>query len=503
MPTAARPVNAQDKEQLAWDHYVNTLQEIEQKRASMPTQFEVQEEFEKAMQRIEAGDAGPDRGYTSRFNVATDYELKAGMRHFDQNLRTRRLAALRLALPAGETRLVDKAVRSYVTANALAVEAGSPEWLSLAEIFFRAEIEALERSMEFDVGLTGRPPQDSLIKPPAEHSRKLNPIPLWELFDAYIVSRQQVGYHRDGGASWRPPIEALIKFLGHDDARRITQKNLIDWRDALLASGASANSVADKYLAAIRAVLRWSFANARIDTDVTERVKQEVPTKVQSREKGFTDDEAVLVLKASLGYQPKHSPNLANRESAHITAAKRWVPILCAFTGARVTEMTQLRKEDLRQEKRRWIIRISPDAGSVKTKQYRDVPVHRQVEALGFIDFVRSAGKGPLFHRAKSPEKYLAHARTTSGRLSQWLNELKLVPKGVAPNHGWRHRFKTLGRELGMSDRVLDALQGHSSGKEGDNYGDVTMKARLKMIDALEDYDCPPSAPLAQFSVIA
>ena len=139
--------------------------------------------------------------------------------------------------------------------------------------------------------------------------------------------------------------------------------------------------------------------------------------KVQTRERGYTTPGATKILIVSKDYQPAETSNPSNRESAHITAAKRWVPILCAFTGARITEITQLRKEDLREENARWIIRITPDAGSVKTGQFRDVPLHRQVIELGFIDFVQSAEAGPLFHRAKSADKYLANARVTSGRL--------------------------------------------------------------------------------------
>jgi site-specific recombinase XerD len=47
----------------------------------------------------------------------------------------------------------------------------------------------------------------------------------------------------------------------------------------------------------------------------------------------------------------------------------------------------------------------------------------------------------------------------------------------VAPMHGFRHRFKTVGMEAGISTRVLDAIQGHAARTAGDSYGDVTVKA--------------------------
>jgi len=45
------------------------------------------------------------------------------------------------------------------------------------------------------------------------------------------------------------------------------------------------------------------------------------------------------------------------------------------------------------------------------------------------------------------------------------------------------------GRELGMSDRVIDAIQGHARRTEGDNYGDITVTAKVKVIEALAYYD--------------
>jgi integrase len=148
----------------------------------------------------------------------------------------------------------------------------------------------------------------------------------------------------------------------------------------------------------------------------------------------------------------------------------------------------------VRNEGEHWVIRISPEAGSVKTGVYRDVPLHRQIIALGFISFVKDAKPGPLFHNATKAEKYLDGARVTAGRLSEWLNRSGVVPEGVQPSHGWRHRFKTLGRELGQSDRIVDAIQGHAGRTAGDSYGEVNIPAMARVIDALPDYDLGPDS---------
>lgn len=48
----------------------------------------------------------------------------------------------------------------------------------------------------------------------------------------------------------------------------------------------------------------------------------------------------------------------------------------------------------------------------------------------------------------------------------------------IHPNHGWRHRFKTVGIEAGVEVRVLDAICGHAARTIGDSYGRVTLKTQ-------------------------
>jgi len=147
-----------------------------------------------------------------------------------------------------------------------------------------------------------------------------------------------------------------------------------------------------------------------------------------------------------------------------------------------------MRKEDFRVEDGQWLARITPDAGTVKAGGYRDVPLHPQIIDQGFADFVHNANPGPLFHNGTDPDYYQRKSEQAAGQLRDWLRENELTPKGLQPNHAWRHRFKTLSRELGISDRVVDAIQGHAGKSAGDNYGDVTLKTRADAIRKLPIY---------------
>jgi integrase len=364
---------------------------------------------------------------------------------------------------------------------------GTPEWRDLAMGLCAAYHEALARRQERNEGdFTGKPthPLIANAKVPEDTPE---PVYLRTLLEDYLKELERNGRGKGARLRWPLVFEDLGKFVGHTDAARLTKQNLIDWRDTKLER-LSPKTVADVYLASVRAVLTWAVDNDRLPTNPAAGVKVKKVKRIRAREKGFRDDEALAVLKTCLGYVPPARTRPSNQEATQTIAAKRWAALLCAFTGARIVEITQLRKQDVRKERGIDVIRITPDAGSVKTGQYRDVPLHQQLIDLGFLDFVKTAPDGPLFHLAK-PERALQGARTTAGRLSQWLQSQGVIPVGVSPSHGWRHRFKTIGREAEISDRVLDAIQGHAPRTVGDDYGDVTVVTKKKAIDRLPRYD--------------
>lgn len=340
--------------------------------------------------------------------------------------------------------------------------------------------------MKRDEGDYSGEPQHPLLRNADPVVDDLPPVSLQGLFRDYNASRQLVGKGIEAERRWKPVFESLGKHLRHDDARRITKSDLIQWRDTLLLK-LSPKTVSDVYLAAVRTVLSWAVRENRLGENPAENVRQQVNKKPRSREQGFTVDEAEAILKASYRYEPLRTVNGVVSEAPQASAAKKWVPLLCAFTGARIVEITQLRRQDIRDEEGIFVLRISPDAGTVKTGQYRDVPIHPQVIELGFRGFVERS-VGPPFYVASNKKDPVRAARTSAQIVSRWLHKNNLIVQSVAPNHGWRHRFKTVGREVGMQDRVLDALMGHASTTAGDAYGDVTIKTKAKAINSLPHY---------------
>jgi len=146
----------------------------------------------------------------------------------------------------------------------------------------------------------------------------------------------------------------------------------------------------------------------------------------------------------------------------------------------------QLRAEDVQERDGIPHLLITPEAGSVKTLEFREVPIHPALAERGLQDLVTEQGSGPLFYDASSTRSGHAHpAKIASGRISTWIRSLGIVPEDIQPSHAWRHRFRTLARDLRLDSRVIDDILGHAPSSSGERYGSVSLKIKAVTISAM------------------
>lgn len=294
---------------------------------------------------------------------------------------------------------------------------------------------------------------------------------LIELVEDWWKEAKAAGRKPSTYESYRNTMAKLVATLEHDDASRVTPEDIVRFKDVRIESGVSPKTVKDSDLAGLKTVFGWAVMNRRMSINPAEglTIKTSKPRKL--RAKGFSDKDASLILKHAKTYK-------AGGEAPKLAAAKRWVPWLCAFTGARVGEMLQLRKQDVRREGKHWIVHITPEAGPVKTDEARDVVLHGQIVQSGFLDFVKASGSGHLFISPGKDELGVRKAvKTARNKVNMFVREVVPDPH-VDPSHGWRHRFKTVGIEEGVEMRVLDAIQGHAPRNISEGYGEVTIRAK-------------------------
>lgn len=159
-------------------------------------------------------------------------------------------------------------------------------------------------------------------------------------------------------------------------------------------------------------------------------------------------------------------------------AAAYWVPLLGLYTGARQSELCQLRIEDVALDPEGLTLSIMADAGDdeddipgTSTKgetTQRRVPVHSELIRLGFDDYVKAmkqSGQVLLFPAVKR-----APGRPAGEYFSDWFKvyrDAQGVGKRYQDFHAFRHTSRTRLTDAGVDGVISSALLGHASGGTG------------------------------------
>jgi integrase len=218
----------------------------------------------------------------------------------------------------------------------------------------------------------------------------------------------------------------------------------------------------------------------------------------QLREREFSETEWRTILDASLAPPP---PRMAR----HNAMARRWVPWLCAYTGSRPGEITQLRGQDVQHHHGLWVIRSTPEAGAVKGRRARTVPLRDDLLEQGFIQFAQAQGDGPLFYDTRDrggdvpdPLKPVRAPWVKSReKLAEWVRSLGVNDPNISPNHAWRHTFKRRASRAGIERHVRDAICGHKLRDVGDKYEAPTVEGMAVALRKLPRYALSPSESAA------
>jgi integrase len=304
----------------------------------------------------------------------------------------------------------------------------------------------------------------------------------WSLFERWVEMKKPAPATVD---RWRGVFLRLAEDFGDRSLGALTTEKAQDWADKLITSERTARTVRDVWIIAARTVFGWAKDRKLISGNPFREVKVSVPRSQGKREtKAFRKDEFTTILQAAA------SVSDTTRAGA---AARRWVPWLCAYTGARVGEITQLRAEDVFQQDGVSAIRITPDAGTVKTRNTRVVPLHEHLLAQGFLPFARTKDNGPLFYGEGKGQMLTDHPtnprkpRYVKARehLANWVRSLGVNDSELQPNHAWRHTFKQIADRAGITERMSEYITGHAQRHVGATYGAPTV---ADMAEALKRF---------------
>jgi integrase len=355
-------------------------------------------------------------------------------------------------------------------------------FLDVLDKAFVAAIHLLIRRSQDDYTPDEYPARFPAFVP--ENKRTSSGLSPMGLFQSWVKVRKP---ERATINRWRGVFLNLDKFFQGASVEEISETDARRWKDQLVTPRRSAHTVAEVWLNAAQTVFGWAHKDDIIKSNPLVRVSITVPRKKRHRiTNAFEPEEIKTILRGSLAVEDVKSA---------FSATKRWVPWLCAYTGARAGEITQLRGRDVITRDGIHALHITPEAGSTKSGSARTIPLHEHLIELGFLKFVADKGNGPLFYNPReTPEgaddptnPRRPRAVKARERLAAWVRSLGVTDPEIRPNHGWRHTFKQIADRHGMSERVSDVITGHRPVTVGRTYGQATLS---DMATALHKFPC-------------
>jgi integrase len=160
------------------------------------------------------------------------------------------------------------------------------------------------------------------------------------------------------------------------------------------------------------------------------------------------------------------------------------------FTGATVSELAQLRCQDVDADGVVPTLRITDEGENMSTKnayRVREIPIHSDLIRLGFLEYsttIRNSGAKSLW-----PLLPLRKDKP-GGYFSEWFGEVRKAPPlnfGRHPDfHCLRHTARTAMAEAGFADSVKDRITGHSvRGSDGTKVYEHPIEILRKAVEAI------------------
>lgn len=518
-----RDASEDDLKAATWDHYGAELEEHRIERQRIPTAEDVQRATDALVKRIMSGELPWSDDPKVQHAIGLRSDVLPGRAQVNARFRAVRRSTLENHLATNETVLVRDAANALIAREGYNIHPGTQAYLDLCQRLQRAELEALRRAEEHDRGdYTGRVADPIVSQPKGRASRVAAPgedvMSLYEVFadenpkgvkaETLKMNREIVGWFAQHVGStfpassidkkavreWKAALARFpLKAVEVRDFRGLTFNKIIAENERLGRRTIS-DRTRNKYLSALGAFCQWLMQNGHLENNPVDGMHLG-EAKGPSSVRPYTPDQLTAIFGSPIftGYlsdaQPHRVGNLQTRDH------RFWLPLLSLFTGARMGELAQLLVADVRKDRGRWIIHVTQEGDAskvVKTKgSQRVIPVHAELERLGFIEFhaSRQVSGGLRLFPEIEPDARGSLAGNYSRFFGRYVSKIGVKDDKSVNFHSFRHGMADALRRAGYRDEEFGFLLGHTKATTTGRYGILSegdLIQRCKMIDAVE-----------------
>ncbi len=398
------------------------------------------------------------------------------------------VAALRPAYGSGETRIIEPALDQFVSLLGIELAISADEYRRLSLKFLEASLRAATTRAS---RLQGEAIPTTQVVP--ESTRTVRPARA-----ATGVTLTAVLERWQKAAERRPrtlmEVASLVasfeSYSQHKPLQAITRQDGIGFRDHLKETRGIGASTLEKYLALMGALLNFAVDEGLLNANPFSRIKVPKPKNAPVTRLPYTNEDLTAIFSCPLYTQGKR-PRGGSGEAAV------WLPLIGAYSGARLEEMVLLAPQDVIQDPEHgWYFSIT-DIGEdkhVKTvSSRRNVPVHPVLIQAGLLEYRDTVADEPWLF----PHLVPGNNGQRSANWSKWWGRYARKVIGIASTlkvfHSLRHSFKTACRVADIKEEVHDALTGHWSSSTGRHYGEQPLVVLRPAIDCFSTREsgCP------------
>jgi integrase len=423
-------------------------------------------------------------------------------------------ANLKIALQINDWREAELFTTNLLRQRKIELPKDSLEYRLLCHGILRAAVEATRIILERSNGNWAaeaqdpffRVPEVSVLAPASGESQSAEGATetLSMLVERFL--REKKGISEKSALDYRAAVRTFEEVIGANrQPSSIKRSDIVAFKDTLLHTPAnwtkrfpgrsireaidqnrsaelptlSAGTINNKYLSPLSTFCRWLVSNDIIEKNPAEGIRVHLPKghKRIKKRLPFNSDQLNLIFSSPLFTSQASESDILNRGSDQVRDHRFWAPLIALWSGARANEIGQLAVSDVILLDNIWCMSFTEDGGTgdkrLKTAAARRiVPVHPELEQLGFLHYVeqlRRCGEMRLFPKwAKGQDGY--YSSILSKWFARFLTSIGLTDRRLV-FHSFRHTFKDALRRAMVEERIQDALMGHEPDHISADYG--------------------------------